>query len=141
MQSKAFLLSPHSSSSSVIRNTEPLYRNPNPSFRLNYIRLYSSSFPNSLNNGNVIHGVSVNSFSTYSSPLRTNPSSVGDSNLGSCFSKTIRDFKVRATDEIHESSSSNSLSQKLELGILFGLWYVSNIYFNIYNKQVCFCSF
>ncbi|QCE14503.1 hypothetical protein DEO72_LG11g1504 [Vigna unguiculata] len=32
--------------------------------------------------------------------------------------------------------AENSLFKTLELGSLFGLWYLFNIYFNIYNKQV-----
>ncbi|CAJ1975126.1 unnamed protein product [Sphenostylis stenocarpa] len=32
--------------------------------------------------------------------------------------------------------ADNSLFKTLELGALFGLWYLFNIYFNIYNKQV-----
>nr|DAD25711.1 TPA_asm: hypothetical protein HUJ06_027178 [Nelumbo nucifera] len=35
-----------------------------------------------------------------------------------------------------ESAKSNSMIQTLLLGTLFGLWYLFNIYFNIYNKQV-----
>ncbi|KAF8005949.1 hypothetical protein BT93_K0279 [Corymbia citriodora subsp. variegata] len=31
---------------------------------------------------------------------------------------------------------SGSMAKTLELGLLFGLWYLFNIYFNIYNKQV-----
>jgi solute carrier family 35, member E1 len=31
---------------------------------------------------------------------------------------------------------SGGLSKTLQLGALFGLWYLFNIYFNIYNKQV-----
>ncbi|MED6120465.1 Palmitoyl-protein thioesterase 1 [Stylosanthes scabra] len=35
-----------------------------------------------------------------------------------------------------DSAASGSLFKTLELGSLFGLWYLFNIYFNIYNKQV-----
>ena len=35
-----------------------------------------------------------------------------------------------------ESSAGNTLLNTLELGALFGLWILFNIYFNIYNKQV-----
>lgn len=58
-------------------------------------------------------------------------------------------FKVQATavpDSSGESTSAGgNLMKTLELGSLFGLWYLFNIYFNIYNKQVrCFiflCNF
>ncbi|KMT10604.1 hypothetical protein BVRB_5g117240 [Beta vulgaris subsp. vulgaris] len=50
------------------------------------------------------------------------------------------EFVVKATS-LPESADSDeapkaALSRTLELGILFGLWYIFNIYFNIYNKQV-----
>ncbi|KAI3464102.1 hypothetical protein Pfo_020765 [Paulownia fortunei] len=46
---------------------------------------------------------------------------------------------VRATAEsagAAESPKSKSFADTLVLGTLFGLWYLFNIYFNIYNKQV-----
>ncbi|XAR50191.1 hypothetical protein NMG60_11004447 [Bertholletia excelsa] len=44
--------------------------------------------------------------------------------------------EVKAAESAGESANSNSLSSTLLLGSLFGLWYLFNIYFNIYNKQV-----
>ncbi|KAG8378865.1 hypothetical protein BUALT_Bualt07G0029100 [Buddleja alternifolia] len=38
--------------------------------------------------------------------------------------------------EVAESPKSKSFKDTLVLGTLFGLWYLFNIYFNIYNKQV-----
>lgn len=35
-----------------------------------------------------------------------------------------------------ESTGASGLVKTLQLGSLFGLWYLLNIYFNIYNKQV-----
>ncbi|EEF51988.1 phosphoenolpyruvate/phosphate translocator 1, chloroplastic [Ricinus communis] len=48
-------------------------------------------------------------------------------------------FQVKATavpESAGESEKSSSMIKTLELGLLFGLWYLFNIYFNIYNKQV-----
>ncbi|OVA16975.1 Drug/metabolite transporter [Macleaya cordata] len=135
MQSNAFALS---RSTSLLRNhQEPLNRNPNPRFRPNSVRLLSSSlssFPNLSYHSN-INDVSVSSCPT-SSPLR---SFSHFNSWSSVPSRRTYDFSVRATEVLESdgiSSKSNSLNQTLELGILFGLWYVSNIYFNIYNKQV-----
>uniref|UniRef100_A0A7N0U1J0 Sugar phosphate transporter domain-containing protein n=1 Tax=Kalanchoe fedtschenkoi TaxID=63787 RepID=A0A7N0U1J0_KALFE len=48
-----------------------------------------------------------------------------------------RTVEVRAAESEGEATpSSGSLMQTLTLGSLFGLWYLFNIYFNIYNKQV-----
>ncbi|XP_028778272.1 triose phosphate/phosphate translocator, non-green plastid, chloroplastic-like [Neltuma alba] len=46
-------------------------------------------------------------------------------------------FEARAAS-VPESSSeaSSSMANTLVLGSLFGFWYLFNIYFNIYNKQV-----
>ncbi|XP_039125748.1 phosphoenolpyruvate/phosphate translocator 1, chloroplastic-like [Dioscorea cayenensis subsp. rotundata] len=42
-----------------------------------------------------------------------------------------------SSESIEESKpGSGNLLQTLQLGALFGLWYLFNIYFNIYNKQV-----
>ncbi|XP_065875549.1 triose phosphate/phosphate translocator, non-green plastid, chloroplastic-like [Euphorbia lathyris] len=48
-------------------------------------------------------------------------------------------FQVRAAavpESSDEADKSKSFVKTLELGLLFGLWYLFNIYFNIYNKQV-----
>ncbi|WRX19407.1 Sugar phosphate transporter domain - like 9 [Theobroma cacao] len=47
-------------------------------------------------------------------------------------------FEVRATaaESAGEGEKAGNLMKTLELGLLFGLWYLFNIYFNIYNKQV-----
>ncbi|KAJ4712352.1 Phosphoenolpyruvate/phosphate translocator chloroplastic-like [Melia azedarach] len=54
--------------------------------------------------------------------------------------QTVDQFEVRATAVPEsaggEEEKSSSLVKTLELGFLFGLWYLFNIYFNIYNKQV-----
>lgn len=49
-----------------------------------------------------------------------------------------RDAGVGASEDgVGDSGEkSGSLAQTLLLGALFGLWYIFNIYFNIYNKQV-----
>lgn len=51
------------------------------------------------------------------------------------------DFKVRAAASGSESSDESSKPNKevgrtLQLGVMFGFWYLLNIYFNIFNKQV-----
>ncbi|CAN1179699.1 Phosphoenolpyruvate/phosphate translocator 1, chloroplastic [Linum perenne] len=48
-------------------------------------------------------------------------------------------FEVKATAENageSEEEKAGALTKTLVLGSLFGLWYLFNIYFNIYNKQV-----
>ncbi|KAF5933171.1 hypothetical protein HYC85_029342 [Camellia sinensis] len=39
-------------------------------------------------------------------------------------------------ESAEEIEKTSSLTSTLQLGALFGLWYLFNIYFNIYNKQV-----
>ncbi|XP_062170232.1 triose phosphate/phosphate translocator, non-green plastid, chloroplastic-like [Alnus glutinosa] len=53
--------------------------------------------------------------------------------------RDAKSLEVRATsvpESAGESAESSGLSKTVELGALFGLWYLFNIYFNIYNKQV-----
>ncbi|CAM8879835.1 unnamed protein product [Rhodiola kirilowii] len=46
-------------------------------------------------------------------------------------------FEVSAaSEEVEIQTASSGAVRMLELGVLFGLWIVFNIYFNIYNKQV-----
>ncbi|MBA0604481.1 hypothetical protein Godav_017138, partial [Gossypium davidsonii] len=45
-------------------------------------------------------------------------------------------LRATAAENAGEAGKSGSLLKTLELGLLFGLWYIFNIYFNIYNKQV-----
>ncbi|KAF8390434.1 hypothetical protein HHK36_024960 [Tetracentron sinense] len=109
-------------------------RNPIPRFNPKSL----SDSPKSLDLTS-IHGVSGSSCprtSPVCSSSRFNswisvPSLVSD--------RGTKDFKVRAAavpESADESTKSNSLMQTLQLGSLFGLWYLFNIYFNIYNKQV-----
>ncbi|KAI7747422.1 hypothetical protein M8C21_014991, partial [Ambrosia artemisiifolia] len=39
-------------------------------------------------------------------------------------------------NDVTETSETSKTTETLVLGLLFGLWYLFNIYFNIYNKQV-----
>ena len=51
-----------------------------------------------------------------------------------------RAVEVRAGSVVPESGEDGTeksrFKETLVLGLLFGLWYLFNIYFNIYNKQV-----
>ncbi|KAI8527826.1 hypothetical protein RHMOL_Rhmol12G0104200 [Rhododendron molle] len=54
-----------------------------------------------------------------------------------------RGVEARAAESCageEEDAKASGLSKTLELGSLFGLWFLFNIYFNIYNKQVDDCS-
>ncbi|XP_077253596.1 triose phosphate/phosphate translocator, non-green plastid, chloroplastic-like [Tasmannia lanceolata] len=129
MQSGAFALAP---SNSLLKARKPPNRNPNP--RFNPISLYTS--PKSLDL-TPIHGISASSCSRSSSSSGF-PGKISVPSLLS--DRSPNDFRVRATsvpESSDESSAKSSdFSQTLILGSLFGLWYLFNIYFNIYNKQV-----
>lgn len=92
-------------------------------------------------------------------PLRhSSPSGLGSwlPNQPLVFDGRREEVKVRASS-VPESAGEGSstpteaksagggLLQTLQLGALFGLWYLFNIYFNIFNKQVlvfpCFSSY
>ncbi|CAH9146124.1 unnamed protein product [Cuscuta epithymum] len=48
----------------------------------------------------------------------------------------VRVHVASGTDSAGQAPQSKGLTDTLVLGSLFGLWYLFNIYFNIYNKQV-----
>ncbi|OIW17734.1 hypothetical protein TanjilG_29084 [Lupinus angustifolius] len=85
----------------------------------------------------------VNVASVSSLPLR--PWSLASSSSSSSFKlrpwTSLNRFEARATSSVPErdggaASESGALFRTVELGALFGMWFIFNIYFNIYNKQV-----
>lgn len=114
----------------------------------NSIRLSSSSSSDSRDLGDLNIAGIYSSLPRRSWTLSSSPFSsaklrpwTGVPSLGS--DSDASHFKVQATavpDSSDEAVSAGSNVKKtLELGILFGFWYLFNIYFNIYNKQVrCF---
>ncbi|KAJ4960820.1 hypothetical protein NE237_020730 [Protea cynaroides] len=146
MQSSAFALSP----TTTCLNTRKLL-NRSSYLRFNPISL--SSYSKSLD-FTPIHGKSGSSSPLCHSARFSNwisaPSLVSDQGKKdfkveatsipeSSGDQGKKDFKVEATsipESSVESEKSSSLIQTLQLGLLFGLWYLFNIFFNIYNKQV-----
>eukprot|EP00262_Sarcandra_glabra_P011602 TRINITY_DN2820_c0_g4_i1.p1 TRINITY_DN2820_c0_g4~~TRINITY_DN2820_c0_g4_i1.p1 ORF type:complete len:408 (+),score=48.40 TRINITY_DN2820_c0_g4_i1:147-1370(+) len=130
MQSSAFALS---SSNSFLR-TRNLPK-PNPNSRFSPLCLHTPS--NSLALTSIHGGISSFSSPRSPSPCRFNRWTSVPSSISDCGSN---DFTVRASavpeSAADEDAKSSKLIQTLQLGSLFGLWYLFNIYFNIYNKQV-----
>ncbi|GAV58374.1 EamA domain-containing protein/TPT domain-containing protein, partial [Cephalotus follicularis] len=133
MQSTAFSLSP---SLPLLKPKKPL---TNPSFNLRcdpITRASSSRQDLSTSSNGASPSFPLRSWSLCSSPSRLRPwTSLPPVDSG-C--KTER-FEVRATavpESASDDEKSSSLTKTLELGALFGFWYLFNIYFNIYNKQV-----
>ncbi|XP_068305582.1 triose phosphate/phosphate translocator, non-green plastid, chloroplastic-like [Pyrus communis] len=132
MQSATFTLTPS------LRLPKPWRPSASPAVnsRFDPIRISASSKPHNFNDA-----LSASlprrswSLSSSSSDFKLRPwTSVPlvDSDAGT------KRFEVRATAETAEESteSGSSLFKTLELGALFGLWFLFNIWFNIYNKQV-----
>lgn len=128
MQSAAFTLSP----SLPIRNVNYNANRLRPSLRVNL-----SSKP--------IDGVNFNGGASSSFTRRS--WSLPPSSSSSSFkfrpqpllssSSDPSPPKAASVSDSADSSDSGSLLKTLQLGSLFGFWYLFNIYFNIYNKQVC----
>ncbi|KAG6412810.1 hypothetical protein SASPL_125500 [Salvia splendens] len=56
-----------------------------------------------------------------------------------CSSRRLPDFKLRsaaAPDSQDEAAKAEKLVRTVQLTAMFGVWYLLNIYFNIFNKQV-----
>ncbi|KAF8037025.1 hypothetical protein BT93_B0064 [Corymbia citriodora subsp. variegata] len=139
MQSAAFTLSP----------PPPFLRSPGPRrpafapLRFDPVRLSAASAASpSSSSSAAVHGLSASSpllprRSWCLGPPASRPWS-GVPLLGSDRGEA-RGLEARATsvpDAADEGEKSGGLGKTLELGLLFGLWYLFNIYFNIYNKQV-----
>ncbi|KAL6964405.1 hypothetical protein U1Q18_035460 [Sarracenia purpurea var. burkii] len=119
------------------------HSNPSPIQTLNTVSVSSPS--RSLHFASII-GLSGSSFrrlplirsssSSSSSPVKLNgwistPPLVSD--------RDSDGVEVRAAsvpESAGEDAKTSSLVNTFQLGALFGLWYLFNIYFNIYNKQV-----
>ncbi|KAA8542293.1 hypothetical protein F0562_023571 [Nyssa sinensis] len=135
MQSTAFnfahsiSLPKHLKSSSICR-FNPISL-PSPPKSLDFASVNGFSVPSSRR----LPSICCSSFSSPSSSQHN-----GWISVPSLFPERESDgFEVRATsvpESASESEKSSSLSSTLQLGSLFGLWYLFNIYFNIYNKQV-----
>lgn len=143
MQSTALTFS---SSNTIPKHRTPL--NPTPNSRFDPIRIISSSSKSHdrklSSNVTVSASLSRRSWSLNSTSSSSSPSSSFKFRPWSPVPAVSSDgqtdrIEVRAAsvpERAGESAESISFSKTLVLGSLFGLWYLFNIYFNIYNKQV-----
>ncbi|XP_050224128.1 triose phosphate/phosphate translocator, non-green plastid, chloroplastic [Mercurialis annua] len=133
MQTAAFTLSSPSPSLPLLNHRRITHLTSSPS-RFDSIRASSSSNKRQdpLLSSNVVFPRRSWSFSSSISPLRPWNPLVSEEKTDS--------FQVKAAAVPESAGESekpaSGLSKTLELGSLFGLWYLFNIYFNIYNKQV-----
>ncbi|MED6219824.1 Palmitoyl-protein thioesterase 1 [Stylosanthes scabra] len=130
MQSVAFTLSP----SLPLRTPHAPLSN---SLRFHPLRLSASKSDavtsNAISSSFTRRSWALDSSSSSSSAFKFRPRS-SDLDAGGRFE--ARAASVPESASGGDSAASGSLFKTLELGSLFGLWYLFNIYFNIYNKQV-----
>ncbi|XP_031249883.1 phosphoenolpyruvate/phosphate translocator 2, chloroplastic isoform X1 [Pistacia vera] len=123
MQGFALSLSP--SSTSFLK---PFNKITNPRF---CPTLTTPSLIKPVDHHGVVHGVSCVGTSHFGSFTRISSSFV-------CLSQRFDSLKVRATSDpesVDEAPKSKAL-RILQLGGMFALWYILNVYFNIFNKQL-----
>ncbi|XP_030940881.1 phosphoenolpyruvate/phosphate translocator 1, chloroplastic-like [Quercus lobata] len=138
MQSASFTLASPAPSLSLLK---PRRQSPSLSFNPRFDPIRASSSSSNLNNDSFNVNLSTRrswslSPSSSSSPVKLRPWNAPPPSYSDA--ETNR-FEVKATsvpEAAGEKPESSSLFKTLELGALFGLWYLFNIYFNIYNKQV-----
>ncbi|EOY02454.1 Phosphoenolpyruvate/phosphate translocator 2 isoform 2 [Theobroma cacao] len=126
MQSTALALSP------TIPFFKPLNKNTNP--RYSPLSNLSSLKPLDLSS---IHGLSCQK-ACYLSSWSSFNARISESFVVSN-GRNDDSFKVRAAsvpENKGETKDSSGLSGTLQLGAMFAIWYLLNIYFNISNKQV-----
>ncbi|XP_023542873.1 triose phosphate/phosphate translocator, non-green plastid, chloroplastic-like [Cucurbita pepo subsp. pepo] len=140
MQSSAVTLSP---ALPLLKPRRPL--SSSFSSGCNSVRVSSSSSSNSrdlgdLNDVRLTSSWPQRSWTLSSSPFSSAKLRPWTGVLSLASDSDASHFKVQATavpDSAGEDASAGgNLRKTLELGLLFGLWYLFNIYFNIYNKQV-----
>ncbi|XP_062152847.1 phosphoenolpyruvate/phosphate translocator 2, chloroplastic-like isoform X2 [Alnus glutinosa] len=84
---------------------------------------------------NFIHGLPPQSFLHAFSSSRFDTRVCGSFSISS---QRNNKFKVRATSAPENADNTvkpSGVIKTLQLGPMFGIWYILNIYFNIYNKQ------
>ncbi|MBA0577039.1 hypothetical protein Golob_023928, partial [Gossypium lobatum] len=127
MQCTALTLSP------LTPLLRPLNKNPNH----RYGSLWNLSSLKPLVLLRSINGLSFQKASQLSSCSRFNARRINEPFLisdGRCDG-----FKVRATPvpgNVGDTNDSSGLATSMQLGAMFAIWYILNIYFNIFNKQV-----
>ncbi|CAL5203319.1 unnamed protein product [Lathyrus oleraceus] len=129
MQSAAFTLSP----SLPLRNLNHRFTRSSTNLRLS-AKLNGGVNPNPNSNPNGASSSSSSSFTRKSWSL--SPSSSFKFRPLPLLSTSDLSPPKATSESAAESADSSSLLKTLQLGSLFGLWYLFNIYFNIYNKQV-----
>ena len=139
--------------SSSISSLPPQFRlrsfnrsSPSPSFA-RFIRPQSSPFtraslplPLSGSLGfNPLHTLpdAKNSFSSASKNSHLRPLPPAFKAYSAASSDGVPSDIPSASDQSLAATEKNDTGGTLLLGCFFGLWYLFNIYFNIYNKQVC----
>ncbi|GAU16228.1 hypothetical protein TSUD_298600 [Trifolium subterraneum] len=79
-----------------------------------------------------IDGFSCPSFSLFQTVRKSSPFLISNPKISS-----FRVFAASVPEaQSDEPTQSSGLVQSLQLGFMFATWYLLNIYFNIYNKQV-----
>lgn len=135
MQSTAFTLSPSLPLPKTGRSSNPTF---NP--RFDPVCVYASSKSQDLaTSSNVSFAAHLPRRSWSLSSLTSLKLRPWTSFPVPAFDACANSFELKATsvpESAGESAESSSLWKTLELGSLFGFWYLFNIYFNIYNKQV-----
>ncbi|KAJ6314671.1 hypothetical protein OIU78_018198 [Salix suchowensis] len=114
----------------TLRPQKPLYGHSNPRFST-YINLPSLKPLDSI----CCHGFSRRKTSLSGSCLSCNARIPAIT----CRNHGYGSIKVRAAsvpESTGEFEKSNDLAGTMQLGAMFGIWYLLNIFFNIFNKQV-----
>ncbi|GLT53647.1 hypothetical protein SLA2020_269050 [Shorea laevis] len=121
----------------VLYLSTPFLKPPNRTQNSRFAQLSHSSSPTPTPLGlNFIHGLPPQSFLYALSSSRFNTRVYGSFSISS---QRNNKFKVRAAsapENADDTVKPSGVIKTLQLGAMFGTWYILNIFFNIYNKQV-----
>ncbi|PIA29195.1 hypothetical protein AQUCO_06100001v1 [Aquilegia coerulea] len=119
-----------STSSPFLKTRKTSFQNPNPNcYRFNPVRLSTTSKSLDL-------CLRSSPLCSSSSRWSSIPSLVTDREMKNDFKTKASSSDGGASADEVETEKAGALTKTLQLGAYFGLWYLFNIYFNIYNKQV-----
>ncbi|KAJ7974598.1 Phosphoenolpyruvate/phosphate translocator chloroplastic-like [Quillaja saponaria] len=115
---------------SLLKSTCP---NPNPNPKHCQRSKLSSSFVLDLFSN---HGVSCQITRYTFSTLRISSQFSASFLISKRRNRNVKVWATSVPESSDESVKPSTLIRTLQLGAMFGIWYILNIYFNIYNKQV-----
>ncbi|KAE8021521.1 hypothetical protein FH972_007405 [Carpinus fangiana] len=119
----------------VLSLSTPFLKPPNRTQHSKFTRLSFSSSPTPLGLS-FTHRLPPESFLYAFSSSRFNTPMFASFSISSQRSTKFKPRAASSPGNVDDTVKPSGVIKTLQLGAMFGIWYILNIYFNIYNKQV-----